>query len=184
MRLHRSQDGGATWTDLGTHSRATQTNKQYCICHADRTKVFCAGTAASATGVEISVDSGATVAPVPDQGGWVPYVYNNLPSKHLFNSQLTVPGLVRVSDGTYIYKSLDYGVVWARATGHIDLMAAPNIEVVPDATEKLYLHCGSGGGSQAQATEDEGVTVYEKDGAGATALGGNITDLTPIWTLP
>ena len=92
---------------------------------------------------------------------------------------------MRCADSTYIYKSFDYGVTWARATAHVNCMTNPNIEVVPDAINNLYLHQSGGPGSpQVQATQDEGVTVYAKDGAGGTAIAGNIRDMSPIWTLP
>lgn len=178
--IWRSQDGGASWVNLGHGDVAIK--RQPCISHYDRTKLydFRSGTLNSA----YSHDSGVTLNTVADQGGWTPKVYATQPGKHVYNSQRTLPGLVRCCDGNYIQKSLDHGVTWTRGTALGAFTGPWNIEVVPDAVDKLYLHQWGGGGTQVAATESEGGVCYDKDGVGGTAIGGDITDLTPIWTLP
>jgi len=88
---------------------------------------------------------------------------------------------------------LNYGTTWTRTALAKGIDA--NIEVVPDAPNKLYLHgnAGSGDPHSIKATENEGATLYDKCGANANIpdTGGgdsipknaSVRDLTPIWTL-
>ena len=179
-KIFKSTDEGVTWVSLGFGDSAIY--RQTCISHFDRTKFydFCWG--GGSLYVHYSHDGGATLNQVADQGGWIPHVYSSTPGKHVFNSQRTAPGLVRCCGISYIFKSLDHGITWTR--NPITVQKHWNIEVVPDAVNNLYLHNWHASLTpQVGATDDEGTTIYDKDGVGATKINGDVRDLTPIWTL-
>ena len=189
--VYRSADTGQTWAQVLAGDAFTIRNVYADPVSNLRAWVHGCGSGVSDQRIRRTVDASAwTCLSGPS---WQPETYTNVGlGRHWFNAQLLEAGLIRCADGTYVYKSVDYGDNWTRATCNA-ANPATFVELIPDAVNYLYLSSRAVGGVGAHKvwlSEDEGVTCYDKNGADPETPGPNsiprtesVTDFQPIWTV-
>jgi len=188
-RTYRSADTGHTWVQVKGSDAATGTDVY--ACPVSNLRAYTNQTSGGVHYIYRTVDASAWAKLTGV--GWDPKTYSNTAlGRHWFNAQLLQAGLIRCCDGAYIYKSLDYGDTWTRATCD-GAHPATLVELIPDAVDYLYLARRDGapvGGHFIWLSADEGVTCYDKNGADPDTPGADsiprtqhLTDFQPVWTL-
>ena len=180
--LYRSTDWGDTWNQAST--RDTQSRTYYYLSHQSN-RLWKHRRVSGEDRIYMTIDQGVNwTALGPTAGGWYPKTYSNRPKKHWFNSQMVVAGLTRVSSGSYMYKSLNYGATWTRVSMGATAHAIDCFDLVPDSIDYLYTWSDEELGYDARrlgATQTEGVVIVSKQGNIPDSA--FIRDMTPIWTL-